>query len=93
VYQNDQLHLSDEGYAHWEAWAGAALADDADPLCEVWRGFDCVQGASGLESPEPECAADKWSVSKCEKKCVGKGRCHKTKCKSKKCAASCCGSG
>jgi len=94
LYQNDQLHLSDDGYAHWEAWAEAALADDADPLCEVWRGFACVQNASvPLESPEPQCAADKWSERKCKKKCVGKNKCHKNKCKSKKCAASCCGSG
>jgi len=39
-YAPDQLHLSDEAYALWSEWVGAALNESA---CCSWRGNECVQ--------------------------------------------------
>merc|ERR1740130_2135859 len=40
LYQNDQLHLSSEGYGHWNTWARSALASS---VCIRWLSNACVE--------------------------------------------------
>ena len=49
LYASDGLHLSDEGYGHWSAWAASALAE-AD--CVEWRDDMCLLWGS-QPSPPP----------------------------------------
>jgi lysophospholipase L1-like esterase len=39
LYQGDGLHLSDEGYALWDAWLEAAFAED---ICVLWENGVCA---------------------------------------------------
>jgi len=44
LYDDDDLHLSESGYAMWQTWTAQALLGDVE--CEVWRSGECVQGGS-----------------------------------------------
>jgi len=49
LYANDKLHLSSEGYGHWNEWLqnayDNALCDDDDDVCKcyVWKKSSCVK--------------------------------------------------
>ena len=44
LYDDDGLHLSDQGYALWTEWAEDAMAEaDADAACTVWQSGVCTQ--------------------------------------------------
>ncbi len=40
LYQSDELHLSEEGYALWDSWLTTALDDDT---CIMWESGECVR--------------------------------------------------
>jgi lysophospholipase L1-like esterase len=64
-YQNDGLHLSDEGYAFWNTWAGLALADGS---CVRWRNSVCVE----IQEGGPDGCADdtSWRYKKSSQDCA-----------------------
>ena len=43
LYDDDELHLSDEGYALWDDWLVSALDDDT---CILWESGSCTSNAS-----------------------------------------------
>ena len=40
LYANDQLHLSEAGYSHWDQWLNQALENNT---CILWRSGICIQ--------------------------------------------------
>mmetsp|Transcript_116018 Transcript_116018/g.315002 ORF Transcript_116018/g.315002 Transcript_116018/m.315002 type:complete len:119 (+) Transcript_116018:1-357(+) len=88
LYAADELHLSAEGYSHWDHWVGLALGDSA---CALWLSGACV-----LSVGAPACSAldpDGGWANRCTKKCPNRrGQCH-PKC-GLKCSSACsCNSG
>mmetsp|Transcript_8876 Transcript_8876/g.26027 ORF Transcript_8876/g.26027 Transcript_8876/m.26027 type:complete len:391 (+) Transcript_8876:32-1204(+) len=49
LYHSDQLHLSPEGYSHWNRWVGLALGD---PQCVIWRSGNCSLRVPALRSTD-----------------------------------------
>jgi len=42
LYQNDQLHLSQNGYRYWNDWTNFVF-ENADSQCQVYRDNECTQ--------------------------------------------------
>jgi len=65
LYDDDELHLSSEGYDYWNQWAGSAI-DDPD-ACVIWQSNSCVDSdESNSSSFQPQTkdelknAVDEW---------------------------------
>jgi hypothetical protein len=43
LYDDDDLHMSSEGYGHWNNWTHIAMGDSAN--CVVWLSGQCVESA------------------------------------------------
>lgn len=42
LYAEDQLHLSEEGYAYWNQWLDLALRDES---CVIWQNGSCTRSS------------------------------------------------
>jgi len=42
LYQNDKLHLSNEGYSYWNEWTNFVF-ENADSQCQVYQDNQCTQ--------------------------------------------------
>jgi len=54
-YQNDRLHLSNEGYDSWNTWLQAELDDSSG--CRRWMNGECTLASGDDSNPVSECTS------------------------------------